>query len=153
MWILHWFPDGLVSMIAHIIMIAGVVIYGFSKVARWIPTICRYMLIFELLGFILIGVGSYVYGGYSVEQEWRQKVADLEKELAVAEQKSKNTNTIIEKEIIERVQVVKDKSEGVRREIIEKKEIINKECTLDDFVLQVYNRSLTDPFEEPKKKK
>lgn len=151
MWILHWFPDSLISLIAHAIMITGLVLYAFSKIARWIPTIGRYILAIEMVGFLSFGIGCYIYGGYGVEQEWRKRVNDLERELAVAEEKSKTKNTIIEREIIERVKLVKDKSENIRREIIEKKEIINQECTLDDFVIKVYNRSLTDPFEEKKK--
>lgn len=151
MWIVHWFPDSLVSLIAHVIMITGLVLYAFSKVARWIPTIGKYILAIEMIGFVSFGIGCYIYGGYGVEQEWRKRVNDLEKELAVVEEKAKTKNTIIEKETIERVKFVKDKSENIKREIIERKEIINQECTLDDFVIKVYNRALTDPIEQNKK--
>lgn len=153
MWIVHWFPAGMVSMIAHAIIIAGLVLYAFSKVVKWIPTVCQFKLVFEIAGFIFFGVGAYIYGGYNVEQEWRQKVAAVEAKLADAEARANHVNTVVEKYYNEKVTVIREKAGKVHREIIERREEINKNCTIDDFVMQIYNRALTDPDGAKKKEK
>jgi hypothetical protein len=153
MWILHWFPDSFISFISQTIALLGLSLYAFSKVAKWIPTICRFILAFEIVGVMLFGIGAYLYGGYGVEKEWRQRVTDLQEKLKESETKSKETNTVIEREVVEKVKVVKEKQEVIKKEIELKREIINQDCTLDNFIITIYNKSLADPWEDDKNKK
>ena len=80
------------------------------------------------LAIILLVLGVWLRGGYDVEMSWRAKVADVEAKIAIAEQKSQETNTVIEQKVVEKTKVIKGKTEYITqyldREVVKKEEII-----------------------------
>jgi hypothetical protein len=115
----------------YIMLSAGIVLYIVSKLVIWIPMIGQYKLPAELVGVVLLAVGSYLYGGHGVQSAWLARVAELEAKVKAAEEKSQQVNTVIETKIVEKIKIVKE-NVYVNREII--KEVAGKQldavCTL-----------------------
>ena len=133
-------PDSLLIWITYFIAGAGFVLYIASKITAWIPLISQYKLPAELVGVLLLVIGSYMFGGYGTEMAWRQKVKDLEEKVRVAEEKSQQVNTVIETKIVEKIKVVKE-NVYVNREII--KEVAGKQldaqCTLPKSTVSLHD--------------
>ena len=139
-WMFSLIPDSLLIWITYFIAGAGFALYIASKLTGWIPLISQYKLPAELVGVLMLVVGSYMFGGYGTEMAWRQKVKDLEEKVRVAEEKSQQVNTVIETKIVEKIKVVKE-NVYVNREII--KEVAGKQldaqCTLPKSTVSLHD--------------
>lgn len=146
MWfIIHWLPDAFILWAIHLIIVAGVGLYVLSKLIKWIPTLGKYKLILEIVGFALFGIGMYFYGGRHVEQAWQEKVKEVEEKLAIAEARSQEVIVQVETKVVEKVKVVKERVEVVRKEIQIQKEVVNAECKVNATAVELYNKAIADP--------
>jgi hypothetical protein len=116
-------------------------------VGKFIPFYGNYVKILQPIGIILLVLGVWLRGGYDVEMSWRAKVADVEAKIAVAEQKSQETNTVIEQKVVEKTKVIKGKTEYITqyldREVIKKEEIIKyiEQCPVPKEIIDVHNQA------------
>jgi hypothetical protein len=143
-------PEGLFIWIYYIMLTLGVGLYIASKLVKWIPMMGQYKLPAELVGVVLLVVGSYFYGGYGVQSAWQARVAELEEKVKAAESKSQEVNTVIQTKVVERVKVVEKKVEVVKTIIEKDKEAINAKCEVPDIAVIDYNKAVADPIEEKK---
>ena len=139
-WMLSLIPDSLFVWIYYILTIAGVSLYIGSKLVKWIPMMGQYKLPAELVGVVLLVIGSYLFGGHNVQSVWLARVAELEAKVKVAEEQSKQVNTIIETKIVTKVKVIKE-NVYVNREII--KEVAGKQldasCSLPKSTVSLHD--------------
>ena len=117
MWILHFLPDALILWFCNILLVVGLVLTVAGFFAHRIPVIWQYQLPFKFLGIALLVLGVYFRGGYAVEAEWRERVAEVEARLAVAEQKSAATNQKIDTAAQEKIRVIRGQTQIVRQYI------------------------------------
>ena len=89
---------------------------------RRIPVINQYRTPAQVLGIALLVIGVYWRGGYAIEMEWRERVAEVEARVAAAEAQSKEENVKIVTKVVTKIQVVRTRGEDivkyVDREII-----------------------------------
>ena len=139
-WMLSLIPDSLFVWITYLILTIGVVLYIASKLVVWIPMMGQYRLPAELVGVVLLVIGSYLFGSYGTEMAWRERVAELEAKVKVAEEKSQQVNTVIETKIVTKIKVIKE-NVYVNREII--KEVAGKQldaqCTLPKSTVSLHD--------------
>jgi L-cysteine desulfidase len=96
---------------------------------------------------VLLVAGVWLRGGYDTEMAWRAKVAEAEARVAVAEQQSKETNTVIEQKIVEKTKVIKGKTEYITqyldREVVKKEEIIKyiEQCPVPKEIIDIHNQA------------
>ena len=142
MWILHFLPDSFLIYVINAICLAGgaATILGFFL--GWVPFVNRFKLPLQLLGIALLVAGVYFKGGYSTEMEWRARVAEVEKKVAIAEAKAKQANTQVQTKIVTKIVKIQDKANTVRENIRRNKEKINAECKLSDEAIAVYNSNI-----------
>ena len=140
MWILHFLPDGLLSLIINIIFWSGL----FGTLAGLfigdIPLVSRYRIPVLIIGVILLASGTYFKGGYATEMEWRAKVEQLQNEIKVAEAKSHEVNTLIETKVIEKVKIVKENTYvnlQTNNEVVAHQ--LNFECSLPNSAVVLHN--------------
>jgi hypothetical protein len=133
-------PDSIFIWITYFLFGLGVALYVASKLVTWIPMITQYKLPFELVGVILLVIGSYLFGGYGTEMSWRARVAELEAKVKAAEEKSQQVNTVIETKVVTKIKVVKE-NVYVNREII--KEVAGKQldasCSLPKSTISLHD--------------
>jgi preprotein translocase subunit SecF len=105
----------------------------------------QWRLIIQVVGVIALGAGLYMKGGYEVEIEWRNRVAEMEAKLKQAEEKSAKVNTVIETKVVTKVKHIKDVQVKLQKEIVEREKIINGECTVSPEAIELLNRAAERP--------
>ena len=144
MWQLQWIvgliPDNLFVWLYYLLAGLGVSLYVLSKLVTWIPMIGTYKLPAELIGVVLLVIGSYLFGSYGTEMTWRDRVRELEAKVKAAEEQSQKVNTVIETKVVEKIKVVKE-NVYVNREII--KEVAGKQldasCSLPKSTISLHD--------------
>jgi hypothetical protein len=142
MWILHLLPDSFLIWVVNIACLAGLSMTVLGFFFGWVPGVSRYKTPLQILGIIILTVGVYWKGGYSTEMEWRARVAEVEKKVAVAEAKAKEANTKVQEKIVTKIVKIKEKAEVTKENIRRNREKINAECKLSDEAVAAYNSSI-----------
>ena len=146
-WMIGLIPDAVLNWAYWAIIIAGVTGVLAGWLGKWIPFYGNYVKILQPVGIVLLVLGVWLRGGYDTEMVWRAKVAEAEARVAVAEQQSKETNTVIEQKIVEKTKVIKGKTEYITqyldREVVKKEEIIKyiEQCPVPKEIIDIHNQA------------
>ncbi len=109
MWLLHLLPDSLILFFTYCLIGIGTA----GLVASWLITFIPFLNIYrkwiQIVSILLLIAGIYWYGGYSNEMLWRERVAEMEEKVRLAEQKSQQANTEIETRVVEKTKVIREK--------------------------------------------
>lgn len=145
MWMLAFIPDALLAWVVNATLIAGIVGFAasffFGFVVRYVPAIAPYRMFLQIASIILLVAGVYFKGGYSVEMEWRKKVADLEAKVAVAEQKAKDANAEIKTVYVDKVRVVKETQVVIQEKIKNVEVKIDSQCKVAPEAITILNEA------------
>jgi len=115
--------------------------------AHRIPLIWQYQLPFRFLGIALLVLGVYFRGGLAVEEQWRERVAEVEAKLKVAEEKSAATNQKIDTVAREKIRVIRGQTQIVRqyidREVVkyDTKFMPGGQCEIPQEFVRAHNQS------------
>lgn len=150
-WMLSLLPDSIFIWITYGLMGLGLALYIISKLVTWIPLISQYKLPAELIGVVVLVIGSFLFGGYGVEMSWRAKVAELQEQIKVAEAKSQEVKVQIQEKIVYKTKVVKEKETVYVDKIIEIAKEVDAKCEVDPRIVEQINKAAEDPFKEEKK--
>ena len=146
-WAISLIPDAMLNWIYWSIITVGITGVLAGWVGKFIPFYGNYAKILQPIGIILLVLGVWLRGGYDVEMAWRDKVSKLEEQVKVAEEKSKETNTVIEQQVVEKTKVIKGKTEYITqyldREVVKKEEIIKyiEKCPVPKEIIDLHNQA------------
>jgi len=146
-WMFSLVPDSILNWVYWVIIIVGATGVVAGWLGKWIPFYGNYVKILQPIGIVLLVLGVWLRGGYDVEMAWRAKVADVEAKIAVAEEKSKETNTVIEQQVIEKTKVIKGKTEYITqyidREVVKNQEIVKyiENCPVPKEIIDIHNQA------------
>lgn len=118
---------------------------------RRIPVINQYRTPAQVLGIALLVIGVYWRGGYAIEMEWRERVAEVEARVAAAEAQSKEENVKIVTKVVTKIQVVRTRGEDivkyVDREIIkyDTKFAPGGQCEIPQEFIRAHNSAAEAP--------
>ena len=147
MWILHFLPDAVILWFCNILLFVGVALTVTAFFIQAIPFINQYRKPAQVLGIALLVLGVYFRGGYSVEMQWRERVAAVEARLAQAEKASATANTKIETRVVNKTQYIKTRGADivkyVDREVVKYDDV----CKIPQPFIKAHN----DAAEAPKK--
>jgi hypothetical protein len=124
MWILHFLPDAVILWFCNILLLIGTVltIAGFFIHRIPFPLLWQYQLPFKIVGVLLLVAGVYFRGGYAVEAQWRERVAEVEAKLRAAEEQSAKENVRIQERVVKKTEYItrrgQDIIQYVDREIV-----------------------------------
>ena len=117
MWILHFLPDALILWICNIVLLAGILLTAAAFFIKRSPVINQYRTPAQVLGIALLVMGVYWRGGYAIEMEWRERVAEVEARVAAAEAKSAEENVKIVTKVVTKTQVIRTRGETITKYI------------------------------------
>jgi hypothetical protein len=106
---------------------------------KFVPIIGKYSVPILIISFLLLITGSYLKGAKHNEDEWHKKIKELEAKVAIAEEKSKQVNTVIEYKYLTKIQKVKDVQYQIKEVIKEKEKIINANCDVPKEAIDIIN--------------
>ena len=98
-------------------LLAGILLTAAAFFIKNIPVINQYRTPAQILGIALLVMGVYWRGGYSIEMEWRERVAEAEARVAAAEAKSAEENVKIVTKVVTKTQVIKTRGETITKYI------------------------------------
>ena len=151
MWILHFLPDALILWICNIVLLAGILLTVTAFFIKRIPVINQYRIPAQVLGIALLVVGVYWRGGYAIEMEWRERVAEVEARVAAAEAASKEENVKIVTKVVTKTQVIRTRGETITkyidREIVRYDEKFAKGgvCEIPQEFIKAHNSAAEAP--------
>lgn len=147
MWLLHFLPDGFLLYVVNGVLVVGAVssflaFFVLHKILNKFPALAPYHLLFQVVSAVLLVAGIYFKGGYGVEMEWRERVAELEAKLKVAEEKSAQVNTVIQEKVVTKTKVVREKADTiikyVDRPVVSE---FDKKCPIPKEVIDIHNEA------------
>jgi uncharacterized coiled-coil protein SlyX len=145
MWILHFLPDSFIVWFCNILLFAGIVATAAGFVAHRIPGLWQYQLGFKLGGILLLVLGVYFRGGLAVETEWRERVAQVEARLALAEKASAEANQTIETKTQQRVTQIRQRMTYVRQYVDREVVKYNDQCVIPEPFIRAHNSAAEAP--------
>jgi len=154
MWILHLLPEAMILWVCNFLLAAGIALTVAAFFIKSIPILNQYRLPAQILGIALLVVGVYWRGGYAVEQDWRERVREVEAKLEVAEKRSAEVNTEIVTKIVTKTKLVTQRGDDiikyVDREVVRDKEVIKfvENCPIPEIIINTHNAAaLNRPIE------
>jgi len=147
-WMLSLIPDAVLNWAYWAIIIAGLTGVLAGWLGKWIPFYGNYVKVLQPVGIVLLVLGVWLRGGYDTEMAWRDKVAKLEEQVKIAEQKSQETNTVIQEKVVEKTKVIKGKTEYITqyldREVIKNQEIVKyiEQCPVPKEIIDIHNQAV-----------
>jgi len=145
MWMMHLLPDSFLIFIINALLVVGLIGMVIGFIGSKIPFVGTYATIIKIVSIVLFCIGLYWKGGYSVEEDWRQRVAEMEAKIKIAEEKSKEVNTVIETKYKDRVKKVTETRNIIVEKIKINEKIIDAKCELDPVVISILNEAAKKP--------
>lgn len=147
MWLLSFIPDSFLIYVIDTIILFGAIgsfatFFALHKLLNKFPKLAPYYLLLQVVSATLLISGIYFKGGYGVEMEWREKVAELEEKLAIAEAESRQVNTVIQEKVITKTKVIQGKAKTivtyVDRPVIQE---FDRTCPIPKEVIDIHNEA------------
>ena len=152
MWILHFLPDAVILWTCNIVLLAGLLLTVAAFFIKRIPIINQYRIPAQVLGIALLVMGVYWRGGYAIEMEWRERVAEVEARVAAAEAKSTEENVKIVTKVVTKTQVIRTRGETITKYI--DREIVKYDTKFAPGgvceIPQEFIKAINDAAEAPK---
>jgi uncharacterized coiled-coil protein SlyX len=145
MWILHFLPDSFIVWFCNILLLTGIVATAAGFVAHRIPGLWQYQLAFKIGGILLLVLGVYFRGGFAVEEQWRERVAQVEARLALAEKASAEANQTIETKTQQRVTQIRQRMTYVRQYVDREVVKYNDQCVIPEPFIRAHNSAAEAP--------
>ena len=145
MWILHFLPDALILWFCNILLLTGIVLTIAGFFAHRILLVSQYQLPFKILGIALLVLGVYFRGGYAVEAEWRERVAEVEAKLRVAEQQSAKENVRIETRVVQKTEYITRRGQDIVQYVDREVTKYDNTCAIPQPFIQAHNRAAEAP--------
>ena len=141
MFILQYLPDSVILWFCNGLLVTGVALTVTAFFIKTLPFINQYRIPAQVLGIALLIVGVYLRGGLAVEQTWRERVAELEAQIVVAEAASRDANVKIETRVLKKTEYItrrgQDIVQYVDREVVK----YDNTCVIPDPFIQAHNRA------------
>ena len=142
---MHLLPESFLILIIHALLVTGLIGMVIGFIGGKLPFVGTYATIIKIVSIVLFCVGLYWKGGYSVEEDWRQRVAEMEEKVRIAEEKSKETNVVIETKYKDRVKKITETRNVIVEKIKINEKIIDAKCELDPVVISILNEAAKKP--------
>ena len=147
-------PEAMILWVCNFLLAAGIALTVAAFFIKSIPVLNQYRLPAQILGIALLVIGVYWRGGYAVEQDWRERVREVEAKLAVAEKRSAEVNTEIVTKIVTKTKLVTQRGNDiikyVDREVVRDQEVIKfvENCPIPEIIINTHNAAaLNRPIE------
>jgi hypothetical protein len=134
---LQTFWPELVNILIALSLLVGIATYFADKVP--FSHFSENAKVVRLLSLIVFVFAVYCKGYIASSNDWQQKVAEYEKQIALNEKLSEHKNIEIQEKIVEKVKVVKDTQYVIQEKIVEVEKIIDAECKVPPEAIDLHN--------------
>lgn len=135
MWLINFIP----GWVFHLVALIGILLVLASVVLDYIPFISRFKSPVLIIGFVISAAGLFFEGVLYSSYSWNEKVAELEKKVALSEVESAKQNTKIITKYITSVQEVKDKTNDNIEYIEKYVTVYDDKCDVPNSAIVLHN--------------
>lgn len=124
MFFLQWLPNSILESVIFGILGVGFVstllsIFFINPLLRLMPTLAGTYRLIQLASIALFLLGIYLWGGYSTEMKWRERVEEAKREAEEAKIRYQNTNIELGKVIAQRDHAVATRGKTIIQKTIQ----------------------------------
>jgi len=145
MWQMAWMwsliPTSVLYWVINLLIVAGLVGIAAGWIGKWIPFVNTYAGPAKIVGIILLVLGVYFKGGYSVEIAYRAEAERLQKLVEESEKKSEQANIDLVQAVKDREAAVKNQKVVIQERIKIVKQKIDADCRVDIEAIDILNDS------------
>lgn len=135
MWILDWLP----SWFFHLVVLAGIGGLLVAQFIKIIPFVTQYRLFIQIASIVVLAFGLYMEGGAANQEKWEARVKELESQVAISENKSKDANNQLASAVKEKTKIVKEFQVVIQDRIVKEASKIDAECKVAPEVISILN--------------
>jgi len=146
-WFMAVLPDSFLLFVFYSLFFAGMALIVASWFVTFIPLISKYRFPTQVIGILVFAFGSYLLGGFGIEQVWRERVRELEAKLHDAEVQSQQTNVVIQEKIVYKTKIVEKKTVEYVDRIKEIAKEVDAKCEVDTRIIDQLNKAAENPKE------
>ena len=150
MWLLTLLPTEFLEFIVNTVLVIGVIstvlaFFVLNRLLMMFPPLASYYRVIQIVSLVILCAGIYFKGGYSVEKMWRDRVAELEAKVKIAEEQAANKNVEIQEKVVNKTKIIKQKGDDIvkyiDREVVKKEEIIKyiEQCPVPKDIIDAHN--------------
>ena len=139
MFLLHFLPDAFLSWVVNGLLVVGVVGTAASWIARYVPFVSQYRVPVQIIGIICLVAGVYFKGGEATELQWRERVAEQQKKIEIAEAKSREANQQLQNEIKKTQKLTQEVKNATKAGIKANAAKMDSQCTVDSVAIGLHN--------------
>jgi hypothetical protein len=132
-WILEIFPPWL----WWLLLLAGFCAYGLSHL---VP-LKTYQLPIKILGGVLVLAVIFIMGLLYANGVWQQAAKDLQQQVALAEAKSQQVNTVVEERVVTKTQVVRERGKATVEYIVREVVKHDPNCVIPPEFVAAHNQA------------
>jgi hypothetical protein len=137
MWLLNWLP----YWVFYLILIAGLLGIVASYVLKAIPFVRAHAMGIQVAGILLTVLGVWFAGGIAKDREYKERIADLQLQVAKAEKAAAEANAQIEYVYVDRIKVVEKIKYQVVSSIRENSSELDANCKISPKAVEILNQS------------
>jgi flagellar motor component MotA len=129
------------GFVVHLILAVGILLVLASIFLSMVPFVSKYKMPLNVLGILVVALGTYLSGGLALKKEMDLKVAKLETKLAEAEARAEKKNTEIVTKIVTDTKIIREKGDEIIRYV--DREIIkyDDKCEIPTEFVDVLNQA------------
>jgi len=144
MWLLHFVPDAFLLYVVNITLMVGAIacflsFFVINRLLRFSPVISGYVNVLQMLSVAILLVGVYFKGSFQTEEEWRERVAEVEAKVAVAQEQAKAATVVIDHKAEVKVKVIKERAQIVRQYVDREITKYNNTCVIPNEFVTAHN--------------
>ena len=140
-WMLSLIPNAVLVFLVHLCLVAGIILSVLGTFSSKFPFVGEYGRLAKLIGIPLFLLGVFFEGGLVTEMRWRAQVEELQAKVKVAEEQSKETNTVIQTQYRDKIKTVKEVQVVVQERIIKEAVKMDAECKIEPEVIDILNQA------------
>jgi hypothetical protein len=137
MWIVNFLPD----FVFHALLLVSLLALVGSFVLDSIPFVSTNAKAIQLASAVVLAIALYFEGAIGNNDAWLARVAGLERQVAVAEAKSKEINTVIQYQYRDKVRTIKETQVVVQERIVKEAAKMDAECRVSPEAIDILNQA------------
>ena len=140
-WLLSFLPD----FIFHLIVIVAILGLLAATFFSFIPFVSTYTSPIKIVSIVLLVIGVWLEGGISNNNAWLAKVKELEFQVAKAEAKSNEANTLLTSQLAAKNKEIAKVQSELKIRIKEMANTIDAECKVPPIAINILNEAARGP--------
>ena len=125
---------------------AGVAIWFLSNMIAKFPAIQPYSAAIKPASILITIVGIFMYGGEGVSAIYQAQIQELERRVAVADQKSIDVTAAVEEKTEQKIKFINRDRIVYKDRIKQVEKVIDSDCKFDKSALDILNDAAANPL-------